>query len=272
MDECGPWLAKGPVDCARRPVDNHHAAAKRAVSRWFAHLASNCGGHSSRRLPASAGPACQRRRQHRTRGRRPNRDHARQPSQFIPEALDAQILKPGSKSIGTGSFMSVGAAKCLGSSRQSRTTCSHPPFNALRSKATPACARFGPKCSRQHRHGLRGRARRARFASDREDDQRLSFTRHYQYVVIFNSKTPALRAPAVRRALNAAIGRAGARSGCHDRSTACHRPARFGRIIGPQSGLPAFTFDPKEAARFAAASGKPPLHRMERPGCGSPAW
>ena len=40
-----------------------------------------------------------------------------------------------------------------------------------------------------------------------EDIQVVSFVRHYQYLVAFNSKTPQFRLPSVRRALNVAIDR-----------------------------------------------------------------
>ena len=40
-----------------------------------------------------------------------------------------------------------------------------------------------------------------------DDIQVVSFVRHYQYLVAFNSKTPQFRSPAVRRALNVAIDR-----------------------------------------------------------------
>ncbi len=219
-------------------------------------------------LPASAGPAFGDVASIEPVGDDRIEIKLRQPSQFIPEALDAQILKPGSKSIGTGSFMSVGAASASEVLANPAYYLQAPAIQRIELKSYPTVRAAWADM-------LRGSIDMVyEVGLDELDSLQtaktinvFSFTRRYQYVVIFNSKTPALHPPAVRRALNAAIDR-----------SALVRDAMGGHGLpssGPiwphhwavQSGLPAFTFDPKEAARaVAAASGKPAASSDGTPG------
>ena len=79
-----------------------------------------------------------------------------------------------------------------------------------------------------------------------------SFTRPYQYVIAFNQRSPALRSPNVRRAMNAAIDReAFVRDGLEDEGN--RHPVQSGRVIGPSLRIfPDFDYAPADALRELA--------------------
>jgi peptide/nickel transport system substrate-binding protein len=178
-----------------------------------------------------------------------------QPSRFVPEALETTIQEPGSPTIGTGSFMSIGA----GSSSEVLANPSYylqaPTISRIEIKSYPSVRAAWADM-------LRGGIDMVYEVGLEELDSLqtaktinvFSFTRRYQYVMIFNSKASVLQSRAIRRDLNQAIDR-----------PALVRDALGGHGV-PSSGpvwpdnwaaqppLQTFAFDPKGAANDIAVN------------------
>jgi ABC-type transport system substrate-binding protein len=132
----------------------------------------------------------------------------KRPSPFLLEALEAAITKPGAATIGTGPFMAdpdmpnelrANLDYYLGPPTVSRIVMK--PYLTVRAAWADMLRdnidmlhEVGPDAL----SSMQGARTAAVF----------SFTRHYQYLVFLNVKSPQLRDPAVRRALNWAVDRA----------------------------------------------------------------
>jgi peptide/nickel transport system substrate-binding protein len=188
----------------------------------------------------------------------------RRPSQFIPESLEVEIHKPSAPNIGTGSFMSKGSGS-------PNTLIANPDYYLQAPSIRRIEIKTYPTVRAAWADMLRGGIDMVHEVGLDELDSLqtaktinvFSFTRRYQYVMIFNAKAEALKAPEIRRALNAAIDR-----------PALVRDAMGGHGVpstGPvwlnhwaAAGLPTFAFDPSGAARTIAArrTGKQPALRF----------
>jgi peptide/nickel transport system substrate-binding protein len=137
----------------------------------------------------------------------------KQPSAFAIEALDVPIAKSGARRIGTGPFELVdGGTVANGGTVEMR---SNPNYYLGRPAVDHIM--FKPYASVRSAWAdlLRGQVDMLyEVGVDALDSMQpskqvsvFSYRRHYAYVVIFNTNRPALRDPAVRRRLNAAINR-----------------------------------------------------------------
>lgn len=130
----------------------------------------------------------------------------RRPSPLLFEALEAGIRKPGSM-VGTGPFMAV-----PNSTSELRANpdyyAGQPRIQEIHVETFPAVRTAWAKLLRNELDMLWEVGPDA--LSSLEHSAKVAvftYTRHYQYVVALNTQAPALRSPAVRRALNMAIDR-----------------------------------------------------------------
>jgi peptide/nickel transport system substrate-binding protein len=130
----------------------------------------------------------------------------KQPSAFLPENLELPLTTGGG--IGTGPYRVVDADPSeivlqrfdkyrLGAPQLLTVTIR--PFQTLRTAWTSLLRGDVDMVSNVTPEAVE-------FISN-DDIQVVSFARHYQFVVAFNSRTPQFRSPLVRRALNVAIDR-----------------------------------------------------------------
>jgi peptide/nickel transport system substrate-binding protein len=183
------------------------------------------------------------------------------PSRFIPEALETTIQEPGSPTIGTGAFMSIGAGSASEVLANPSYYLQAPAIGRIEIKTYPSVRAAWADM-------LRGGIDMVYEVGLEELDSLqtaktinvFSFTRRYQYAMIFNSKASVLQSRAIRRDLNAAIDR-----------PALVRDALGGHGVpssGPvwpdnwaaQPALPTFTFDPQGASNDIALN----AHRSGR--------
>ena len=177
----------------------------------------------------------------------------RRPSQFVLESLEAQLQKPGNSDIGTGPFMSGGSGGALAVRANPNYYLGPPAIAEIDLKEYPSVRAAWAELLRDHIDMV------YEVGLDELDSLEaattvnvFSFTRRYQFIVILNSKNDALRAPAIRRALNSAIDRPAlvrdAMGGHGVPSSGPVWPAHW----AAQPELPAFAFDPQGAARTFA--------------------
>jgi len=180
----------------------------------------------------------------------------RRPSPFLREMLEVTIRKPGASIIGTGPFMvapdspttlRANADYYLGAPRISEVQVAS--FPSVRT----AWAEL-----------LRNRTDMLwEVGSDAFDSLQSSttvavftYTRHYQYLIAFNTQAPALRSSAVRRALNLSVDRAElVRRALNGHGVASSGPIWPGYWALP-TPLPRFEFDPARASAILNA-GRP---------------
>jgi peptide/nickel transport system substrate-binding protein len=170
-------------------------------------------------------------------------------SPFLQEALELPIRKPDSPSIGTGPFQSVDP-NSLNELR------ANPHYYLGRPTIDQVVVTNYPSIRAAWADLLRDRIDMLyEVSADALDSLTgatsvavFSFTRPYQYVIAFNQRSPALRSPNIRRALNAAIDRAAfVRDGLDGRGEPSSGP------IWPQHwafapDFPRFTFAPQDAS------------------------
>jgi len=172
----------------------------------------------------------------------------RRPSPLLRELLEVTIRKPGASIIGTGPFMTApnstttlraNSAYYLGAPHVSEIQLSSFPevrsawAEMLRNRID-MLYEVGPDAF----DSLQSSTSVALF----------NYTRHYQYLIAFNTQAPALRSSAVRRALNLAVDRTEVvRRGLNQHGVPSSGPMwpRYWALPVP---LPTFQFDPSAAA------------------------
>jgi peptide/nickel transport system substrate-binding protein len=170
-------------------------------------------------------------------------------SPFLQEALDLPIRKPDSPSIGTGPFQTIDANSLNELHANSQYYLGRPTIDRIVVTNYPSVRAAWADLLRDRIDML------YEVSADALDSLTgattvavFSFTRPYQYVIAFNQRSPAIRSPNIRRALNAAIDRAAlVRDGLDGRGEPSSGP------IWPQhwaftADLQRFKFDPQEAA------------------------
>jgi len=166
---------------------------------------------------------------------------------FLLEALDAGVQKPGTPAVGTGPFMVPQNATELRA-------------NADYYLGHPAIARITvsnyPNPRAAWAEMLRDRLDMLwEVGVDALDSMKNSstislftYTRHYQHVIMFNTRAPTLRSPDIRRALSYAVDRSAVvREALRDYGVASSGPITPRYWALPRES-PAFGFDPKRAA------------------------
>src|SRR5262249_24202558 len=130
----------------------------------------------------------------------------RRPSPFLFEALEAGIRKPGS-SIGTGPYVAL-----PNSNSELRANpdyyAGQPHIREIHVETFPAVRTAWAKMLRNELDMLWEVGPDALSSLEHSASVAVfTFTRRYQYVVALNTRSPALRSTAIRRALNIAIDR-----------------------------------------------------------------
>ncbi len=159
------------------------------------------------RLPRQLGPAFDDLKQVEVASERELVFHLHRPSTFLLEALDGLIAKPGAPGVGSGAF------------RRSPDDGARLLANEAYTEGAPALSRIELKPYESVRAAwadlLRGNVDmlfevgvEALDSLQPSSQVRVfSYRRHYQYVVLFNVKKPALRDPGLRRGMSAAVDR-----------------------------------------------------------------
>jgi peptide/nickel transport system substrate-binding protein len=180
----------------------------------------------------------------------------RRPSPFLQEMLEVTIRKPGAAIIGTGPFMMApnstttlraNSGYYLGAPRISEVQLSSFPevrtaWAELLRNRIDMLYEVGPDAF----DSLQSSTSVALF----------TYTRHYQFLIAFNTQAPALRSSAVRRALNLAVDRTEVvRRALNEHGVPSSGPMwpRYWALPIP---LPTFQFDPAGAAAVLNA-GRP---------------
>ncbi|HEY7291348.1 MAG TPA: ABC transporter substrate-binding protein [Vicinamibacterales bacterium] len=189
----------------------------------------------------------------------------KQPSTFIPDALfDLPLQKAGaSPPIGTGPFKAdtpPGSAK--GTATMSAFEgyyLSQPIINRIDVKTYPSTRAAWAELLRDNIDML------YEVGSDMIDvtnDPRVAlytFDRPYQYVVLLNTKSPKLKSPEIRKALNEAIDRSVViREGLAGHGTASNGPVSSHHWAFANTGE-TFNYEPELAAATLRKSGTQPL-------------
>lgn len=132
----------------------------------------------------------------------------RRPTAFAVESLEVPIRKPGSDYVGTGPFIAgidrpVSQLKANASYFLGR-----PSIDEITVRTYPSIRNAWAELLRNDVDALFEVGVEALDSLERSSQIAVyTFVRRYQYLVMFNTSTPALRSPAVRRAFNDAIDR-----------------------------------------------------------------
>jgi len=174
----------------------------------------------------------------------------KQPSQFIVEALETAIQKPGGGNISTGPYHP--------SSTNSAELVANPDYYLGRPNIDRIALVQYPNVRAAWAELLRGNidmlyetnidALDSLQASN--DVAVYSYLRHYQYMIVFGSHSALLKSPDVRRELNAAINReAIVKEALNGHGVASTGPVPRSHWALDQNA-PRFRFDPQLAARL----------------------
>jgi peptide/nickel transport system substrate-binding protein len=183
----------------------------------------------------------------------------RRPSPFLFEALEAGIRKPEGRLIGTGPFVAV--PNSTGELRANNDYyAGRPSISEIHVENVPAVRTAWAKMLRNELDMLWEVGPDALSSLEHSGNVAVfTFTRRYQYVVALNTESPALRAVAVRRALNMAINRtkvvASALNGHGVPSSSPIWP-RYWAVDQPTRGNQ--EGDAATSAQILAAAGQPP--------------
>jgi peptide/nickel transport system substrate-binding protein len=179
----------------------------------------------------------------------------RKPSRFVLEALEDLIRKPGSKTIGTGPFAAV-ASETAEVRADKNYYLGPPAIDGITVHMYPSVRAAWAEMLRNHIDMVYDVGLNALDSLQTSTTiDVFSYTRNYQYVVLFNTASRTFGPPALRRALNSAVDReAFIRDALNGRGVVSSGP------IWPQNwaagrareGLP---FDPAAAAAEVRARG-----------------
>ena len=180
----------------------------------------------------------------------------RQPSPFLLDALEVPVPKPGTTLVGTGPFMVDNPQ----SPTEMRANDNY--YLGRPSIARIVVANY-PSVRAAWAEMLRGQLDMLyEVGADALDSLEASsqistftFVRRYQYAVVLNRQSDALRSKSVRRALNMAIDRDGlVRDALNKHGIVSSGPV-WPHNYGFRSDLPQFTYDTKQASLLLGAEG-----------------
>ncbi len=178
----------------------------------------------------------------------------RQHSPFVLEAMELQFRSPAPASAGTGPFKPVGPSSPTELQANDQYYLGRPTINRLTVNTYPTARAAWAEMLRDHLDMLYEVSPDALDTFERSNQiQVFTAISHYQYALIFNTKNPILRSPAVRRALSEAIDRdAFVRQALNGHGVASSGPIWPQHwSLGPNSEQ--FPFDPARAAKALAA-------------------
>jgi peptide/nickel transport system substrate-binding protein len=174
----------------------------------------------------------------------------RQQSPLLLDALEVPVSKPGAPLTGTGPFMVADSKSPTELTANSKYYLGQPTIDRIVMEAFPSVRTAWAEM-------LRGRIDMLyEVGVDALDSLEAStnvaiftYPRHYQYVVVLNPESPALRSKDVRQALNLAIDRnALVQSVLRGHGTASSGPV-WPRHFAARRDSPVWAFDPKLAAQ-----------------------
>ena len=192
----------------------------------------------------------------------------RHPSPFLLESLEVQVSKPGSPDIGTGPFALVGPTAPNELRANAGYYLGRPTVDRIVVSSYPTVRAAWADMLRDRLDMLYEVGVDALDSMETSSNVNVyTFTRRYQYEVVFNLDAPMLKSDNVRRALNQAIDR-----------EALIRDALSGKaipssgLIWPQHwaltpGLPTFRYAPKEAAAALSSAQQPGIKKPLRFTC-----
>jgi peptide/nickel transport system substrate-binding protein len=132
----------------------------------------------------------------------------RRPSRILPEALEVPIRKPGATGIGTGPFVLAGTESAPEIHANNVYYLGRPIIDSIVVTNYPTIRAAWAEMLRNNIDMLyEVSADAAASLQQATTVATFKFVRWYQYVIILNARSAKFRAPAVRRALNAAIDR-----------------------------------------------------------------
>lgn len=194
----------------------------------------------------------------------------RRPSAFLLSDLYIDVSKPAADGtrIGTGPYFPVKQSKTeVVLQAHSQYSRGKPTIEQLVFKAFPTLRQAWSSLLRGEIDALWNLSGDAQEFLTSESIETFSFPRHYAYVMAFNSQSPNLRSPAVRRALNAAIDRrAIVQSALKGRGEPAYTPIWSGHWAYDKS-IPGYSFDPSLAKTTLEALG----NRMRAKDSGNPS-
>ena len=132
----------------------------------------------------------------------------RKPSQFIVEALEVTLQKPGSQTIGTGPYIMSGATTPATLTANANYYRERPTIDQLVVTSYPTVRAAWAELLRGNLDMLNEVNLDALDSLQAATNVNVfSYVRHYQFMIVFGPRAAALRPPEVRRELSAALDR-----------------------------------------------------------------
>jgi len=181
----------------------------------------------------------------------------RTPSPFILDSLEVPIQKPGTTSIGTGAY----AARDPKDLKQLRANDSYylgrPAIDQISVETFPSVRSAWAELLRNRIDMLYDVGLDALDSLETSSNVSIfKQTRHYQYLILFNTQSPIFQSKTLRRALNAAVDRDAvvrdALNGHGTTSSGAFWPYNY----AVRGDAPAFKFDPQAAAKLVTSAGR----------------
>jgi peptide/nickel transport system substrate-binding protein len=257
-----PWLAEGWTPSANgrtltlklRPSVKLHDGSTLSAATVAAGLPDAMRAYSGSVFPAEA--------QIRANGDASVQIDFGSGSPFLREVLEAPFQKRAATLVGTGPFQVVPAS--------TTDLRANPDYYLGRPKVDVIHVETFPSVRAAWAEMLRDRLDMLyEVGSDALDSMKNSstnsvftFTRRYQHAIVFNTQSPALHSPEIRRALNMAVDRASVvRNALNEYGLASSGPI-WPRYWALSADLPRFKFDPRQAAEMIGSDGghRTPLH------------
>jgi peptide/nickel transport system substrate-binding protein len=178
----------------------------------------------------------------------------RHASPLLYEALEATVRKPAPTVIGTGPFAVVGGST-TDMTANADYYLGRPEIDRIHVEAYPNVRAAWADMLRDRLDMLWEVGSEALDSmKDSTTVSLFTYTRHYQHVVVFNTKAPALRSASVRQALSLAIDRgAVVRDALRNHGVASSGPVAP-RYWALPSESPQFDYDPQRAATLLGRS------------------
>jgi ABC-type transport system substrate-binding protein len=175
----------------------------------------------------------------------------KKPSRFVLESLETPLPGAGGPNVGTGPFIAASDSERHSLHSNTNYYLGPPPISEVHVEEYPSVRSSWAEMLRDHLDMV------YEVGLDELDSLQTATTinvfsavRHYQYVVILNTKVGALRTAEVRRALNIAVDRdAIVRDGLNGHGVPSTGPI-WPSHWAAQPPLPTFAYDPQQAARI----------------------
>lgn len=179
------------------------------------------------------------------------------PTPFALEALETVVRKPGAPAIGTGPFLANPSSpdELLANDKYYLGT---PMVGRLDVKTYPTVRTAWAELLRDRLDMIYEVGSAARDSLESSTTIKLfPYIRHYQYLVLLNTRAPAIKSAAIRRALNTALDRtAFVRDALNGHGLASSGPV-WPEHWAAHGALSTLSFDGQKAAAIISAAGTP---------------